>query len=166
MEIRKAELSDLDPICEIIEECKEDMSKWGDEQWPKTHPSREKIREGILKGEHFVAVENGRILGGMRICNYDPGYGEVSWSCEEENPVIVHRLAILPEMQGKGIAKKLMVFVEKYASEHGSKCVRLDTYVNNRTANKFYQKLDYVERGRIRMPWHMPEEYICYEKVL
>jgi ribosomal protein S18 acetylase RimI-like enzyme len=166
MEIRKAELSDLEDICEIIEECKKYMAKKGDEQWPDTHPSKEKIKEGVEEGEHFVAIENGNVVGGLRICGYDPGYDVVDWSIEDENPAIVHRLAVSPNMQGKGIAKALMGFVEEYAIGMGSGCVRLDTYINNHTANKFYQELGYQERGRIMMPWHMPKEYICYEKII
>ncbi len=163
--IRKATLSDLDSVFAIINECKADMLAKGIEQWPSHHPSIERVKDGILKGEHYVIEENEEILGGVRLNNsQDEQYALVKWGVEDSKPLIVHQLAVSPQHQGKGLAKKLMLFAEELAKKQGSKCIRLDTYSINTASNAFYQKLGYKFTGTIKMPQYKEGEYNCYEK--
>ncbi|MEK6958848.1 MAG: GNAT family N-acetyltransferase [archaeon] len=167
MQIRKATLADFDSFFNIILACKEDMKAKGAEQWPSHHPSKERVLDGIKKGEHFVALQNNAIVGGVRL-NHTPDdqYALVKWGIKDEKPLIVHQLAVDPKLQGKGIAKELMAFAEEYAKKEGSKSVRLDTYSKNTPSNNFYKKLGYEFVGTIMMPQYMPGKYNCYEKMI
>lgn len=167
MQIRKAIALDLDSFFQIILDCKKDMSEKGIEQWPIHHPSKERISDGIQKGEHFVALIDGKVVGGVRLNHSgDEQYSLIKWNIEDKNPLIVHQLAVDPKMQGKGIAKALMLFAEEYAKKEGSKAIRLDTYGKNKFSNSFYEKAGYKFTGTIEMPQYMPGKYNCYEKVL
>jgi len=165
MQIRLATNSDFDSLFSIINECKEDMLANGIEQWPSHHPSKETIQKGINSGKHYVIEEGGIILGGV-LLNHSPDdqYEKVNWKVNDENPLVIHRLAVSPSHQGKGIAQKLMGFAEELAKKEGSKSIRLDTYSTNKASNKFYQKLGYTFVGTIKMPQYMQGEYNCYEK--
>jgi GNAT superfamily N-acetyltransferase len=167
MEIRKATLADFDSLFKIILDCKEDMKVKGVEQWPSHHPSKETIQNGIESNCHYVLIDGGKIVGGVLLNHAcDDQYKLVKWRVEDKNPLMVHRLAVSPKLQGKGYAKKLMEFAEEFAKKEGSKSIRLDTYKLNSVSNKFYEKLGYKLVGTIKMPQYMPGEYNCYEKVL
>ncbi|VVB75119.1 Acetyltransferase (GNAT) family protein [uncultured archaeon] len=165
MQIRSATINDFDAIFSIVNECKADMKSRGLEQWPSHHPSKETILKGINSGNHFVILENNQIVGGV-LLNHSPDeqYKLVKWEITDTNPLIVHRLAISPKHQGKGIAQELMKYAEELAKKDGSKSIRLDTYSTNKASNKFYQKLGYKHAGTIKMLQYMPGEYNCYEK--
>ena len=160
-------MSDLDSIFSVINDCKESMRLSGHQQWPDHHPSREVVAMGVQSGAHFVAVDGEEILGGMLLNNsQDEQYKQVEWRVNEGSPFIVHRLAISPNHQGRGVAKKLMVFAEEFAKSHGSTAIRLDTYAGNGVSNRFYENLGYLKVGTIKMPQYMPGDYFCYEKRL
>ena len=167
MEIRKATLADFDSVFKIVLDCKEEMNKMGIEQWPAHHPSKETIQKGIESNCHYVLIDQEKIVAGVLLNHSgDEQYKLVNWKINDPNPLLVHRLAVSPQAQGKGYAKKLMIFAEELAKKEGSKSIRLDTYKNNSVSNKFYENLGYKLVGVIRMPQYMPGEYNCYEKIL
>ncbi|MFD2880470.1 GNAT family N-acetyltransferase [Paenibacillus rhizoplanae] len=66
--------------------------------------------------------------------------------------LIMHRLAVHPEIQGKGIARRLIAFAEEFARSSGYRSIRLDTYAKNDRVLKLYPSLGYLQRGEIRFP--------------
>ena len=65
---------------------------------------------------------------------------------------MMHRLAVDPEAQGQGVARKLIAFSEEYAVREGYTSLRLDTYAKNTVALKLYQGLGYDLRGEVNFP--------------
>lgn len=166
MIIRKANASDAERIYDIIVQCKEDMKRKGEEQWPEHYPSIDNVVKDIREGSLYVA-ENGEVTACMSIdANQPKQYSSVEWALDDDHPLIVHRIAVLPSEQGTGLASRLMEFAEDFARNNHHKSIRVDTYGNNKSSNAFYQKKGYVFRGAIRIPEHMPGEYNAYEKVL
>ncbi len=84
------------------------MGARGLEQWSSHYPSKETILKGITSGNHFVILETNEIVGGV-LLNHSPDeqYKNVKWEINDSNPLIVHRLAVSPKHQGKGIAQEL-----------------------------------------------------------
>ncbi|MFA5992759.1 MAG: GNAT family N-acetyltransferase [Candidatus Pacearchaeota archaeon] len=170
MEIRKAKPSDAERIYEIIVKCKVDMKRKGEEQWPEHYPTMENVA-GDIKGGSLYVVEDGeeneKVVACMSIDTNQPKpYFLVKWKLDDKNPLMIHRIAVLPSEQGKGIAGKLVEFAENFARENNHKSIRLDTYAKNISSNAFYRKKGYVHRGVIRIPEHMLGEYNAYEKIL
>ncbi|MNN72431.1 putative acetyltransferase [compost metagenome] len=77
----------------------------------------------------------------------------------------MHRLAVHPEVQGKGIARKLIAFAEEYARQSGYSSIRLDTYSKNTRALALYPSLGYERRGEVFFP-HRAVSFPVFEKVL
>ncbi|WP_246309895.1 GNAT family N-acetyltransferase [Paenibacillus alginolyticus] len=77
----------------------------------------------------------------------------------------IHRLAIHPEYQGRGLGKVLLKFAEQYALDQLCTSVRLDVFSTNNTAVRMYQRAGYVLIGTIRFPFRH-EPYYCFEKIL
>ncbi|MNI68827.1 Acetyltransferase YpeA [compost metagenome] len=64
----------------------------------------------------------------------------------------MHRLAVHPEIQGKGIARRLLAFAEDQAAREGYSSIRMDTYAKNDRALSLYLRLGYEVRGEVRFP--------------
>lgn len=164
MIIRKANPSDAERIYDIIVQCKEDMKRKGEEQWPENYPSIDNVIKDIRAGSLYVTEE---VTACMSIdANQPKPYSSVKWELDDNNPLVVHRIAVLPSEQGNGLASRLMEFAEDFARKNHHKSIRVDTYGKNNSSNAFYQKKGYIFRGAIRIPEHMPGEYNAYEKVL
>jgi len=92
-----------------------------------------------------------------------PEYSTIGWEYEDKNPLVIHRMCVAPDRQGKGIAKIFMVFAEDFALKNHHKSIRLDAFVNNPIATNIYRKLGYLERGTVRF---RKGDFYCFEKCL
>ena len=63
---------------------------------------------------------------------------------EEGNSVRLRQMAVLNNLQGKGIGRALMIFAENIARDRGFKKITMHA---RKTATGFYEKLGYEVRG-------------------
>jgi ribosomal protein S18 acetylase RimI-like enzyme len=96
----------------------------------------------------------------------DEEYGSIKWLTENKNNVYIHRLAVHPEHQGKGIAQQLMDFAEDFAIKNNYTSIRLDTFSKNKRNQKFYELRNYKRLGNIYFPKQSNEPFYCYELIL
>jgi diamine N-acetyltransferase len=94
-----------------------------------------KIGEAITDPEQafWLAEENGKVLG---FCGIEHGYSE-------QAVTRIHKLYILPDVQGSGLGKILMNHVESEAKKHGSTKLHLNVNKQNKAVG-FYQKHGFV----------------------
>ena len=81
-------------------------------------------------GKTFIAVDDNKFVGMGRINFYE----EIP-----EIPVL-HKLGVLPEYRGKGIAKKLMKAREDWAKSMGAEKIRLYVIANRQRTIEFAKK--------------------------
>jgi ribosomal protein S18 acetylase RimI-like enzyme len=62
--------------------------------------------------------------------------------------LLLDTVAVVPERQGLGLGRRLMIFAEQQAAVHGHDEVRLYTHVTMHENLAVYQKLGYEETGR------------------
>ena len=85
-------------------------------QWNENYPSKEIFRKDIRNNDLFVARINSEIVGCIMLSSYkDDVYKNVKWISEDNNNLYIHRLAVHPSFQKKGIARKMMDYAEAYA---------------------------------------------------
>ena len=96
----------------------------------------------------------------------DEEYENVKWITEDFKNLYLHRLAVHPEYQKKGIGKFIMDFAEEYAKLNGFKSIRLDTFSQNKRNNRFYKSRQYVQLGDIFFPMQSKFPFHCYEKII
>lgn len=92
---------------------------------------------GAKHGILLVAEQNAQLCG----------YGLV-WCHKGTRLARLYSLAVLPTMQGKGIAKKLLNELEKATSERGRIYLRLEVAVNNDSAIGLYKSVGYRVFGQ------------------
>lgn len=164
--IRKARTEDMEQIMELIARCVQVMQAGGSDQWDDSYPNREVIGQDIEHGTLYAYIDNGAVAGILVLDEHQNElYQSIKWSQEQGKALIMHRLAVHPEAQGKGIARKLIAYAEQYAREAGYSSIRLDTYTKNTPALALYPGLGYERRGEIFFPGRTAS-FPVFEKVL
>ncbi|MCX7920817.1 MAG: GNAT family N-acetyltransferase [Clostridia bacterium] len=166
MVIRNAEKKDILGIMKLIGDCIENMQKQGIDQWCEKYPNLEIIEDDINKNTLYVLKERKSFLGIITIDEEQPPeYNQIKWCCEGKNVLVIHRLAIQPKVQGKGLGGKLMDFAEDFAIRFGYGCIRLDAYSGNEQTLGFYNRKGYMNVGEFTIA-QRPLPFNCFEKIL
>ena len=96
---------------------------------------------------HIVAYEDERMLGCCMLLEEDP------------ETVRLRQMAVMNDLQGKGIGKALMQFAENLARDRGYKKITMHARKN---ALGFYEKMGYKTRGKefeeITIPHYVMEK--------
>ncbi len=108
MEIYKANPEDAQKISEIVQILYLDIP---DFVWT----SIEFIKKQIERGEYYIAGENGKAVGAM--------------SLRERNGMLyIETLAVVKDIQSKGVGSKLVEFTKQFARENNFKILRTTSF--------------------------------------
>ncbi len=161
LQIRQAQETDLPALMALTRQVVLHLQQTGIEQWDEHYPTAVDFLEDIRAGEFFVAELAGQLLGGICLNTTElEGYETADW--QAETFLVVHRLLISPEFQGKGIAFQLMTFAEQEARWQGKASVRLDCFTENPRARALYERLGYRCCGQAAF---RKGSFLLYEKV-
>ncbi len=165
--IRKGTYEDIDTILKITKACAIDMVSKNIHQWNSFYPNRDAFENDVSRNELYVLEDGFNILGCMVLSKLmDVEYQSVNWLTPNTKNLYIHRLAILPEYQGKGLAQKLMDFAENFGIRNNFTSMRLDTFSKNARNQKFYELRGYTKLGEIYFPKQSEHPFYCYENVL
>jgi len=163
MRIEKASPSQLKEIFRIFIECKLSLELRHIFQWTDNYPTIHHISEDIENGHLYSLNQDGRSLGVINISNVEePQYSKVCWADNDGRSLVIHRLAIHPNNQKQGLARRLMDFAEEHARVNGYTSIKLDAYSGHERVLRFYENRGYQKRGEVNfegraLPFH------CYE---
>jgi GNAT superfamily N-acetyltransferase len=155
---------ELDAVMALIREATSDLDAKGIAQWDEIYPDRETFARDAAAGDLWGLRADGS-LAAVVVLNFDAAseYDSVPWHVADPRPLIVHRLCVDPAFQGKGFARRLMEFAERFAAKSGARSIRLDAFVPNVVSRGLYRSLGYAERGRVRF---RKGEFVCLEKAI
>ena len=165
MNIRLANENDLESLNVLFKSVINDLNniKKIDMLWGEVYPFCE-FETDISNNEMYVIENDNKIIGSFVLSEYDdPDYHNIKWNSNDKKWFYLNRLAILPEEQGKGFAKKTMEYIEKYAMNNNYDYIRLTVYKDNIYAIKLYEKFgfDRIEEGS----WELEDKvFVGYEK--
>ncbi|MBO0962785.1 GNAT family N-acetyltransferase [Neobacillus sp. MM2021_6] len=166
MEIHAIGLIKLKAVTQLYTDITADLRRKGIKQWDRLYPNRFIIKTDIKNGHLFGLSADKKILGAVVVdTNESKKYQELKWEDEDGRPLLIHRLAVHPDYQGKGYGKQLLQFAEDYAHRNGYSSIRLDVFSLNSGAVKMYERAGYQERGMIRFPFRAAP-YLCFEKII
>ena len=156
-------MDQLSDAFSIIESVIDKMNAEQIFQWDEQYPSREIIKKDISEGSAFGFFQSDELRGYIVLNEeYSPEYNSLEWKDKNGTALIVHRLSIKADCQGRGIAKQLMMFAEEYAINRGNSSIRLDAFLHNKAALSLYDNLGYTKVGTVTF---RKGEFYCYEKV-
>jgi len=165
--IRLGDVLDIDHILDITKCCAIHMIKNGIYQWNEYYPDKSTFVKDAQNKELYVYCENEKIIACISLCNkIDDVYIAVNWETNNSDNLYIHRLAVHPNFQKKGVGKALMDFAEKFAREKNYSSVRLDTFSMNKRNLKFYESRGYQRLEEIYFPKQSEFPFYCYELIL
>lgn len=161
---RRAEEKDLVLIHQVYKKAIKALELKGIYQWDSIYPSEGDIWNDILSSQMFVGEVDGKIAAAFTINqDYDPEYQEGNWQFKDASYFVIHRLCVNPEVQGYGIGKKTVLFIEDMLSAKGIETIRLDAFSQNPISVKLYEGLGFKKAGEVH--WRKGLFYL-YEKKL
>lgn len=145
---RKAESSDVAQIQAFVDQAKIVMDRQGIPQWDEIYPIRSDFELDCQNKELYVGLVHGKpalcfTLNQMQ----DEEYFKVQWQNSGEDFIVVHRLCVSPEFQGRGFGLTSCRLIEALAWSKGASSIRLDAFSQNPISLSMYQKLGYVTKG-------------------
>ena len=160
--------NEVNAILALTKTCGAHMRANGIDQWDENYPDYKSILND-LRSQTLFAYRKGNAILGIVVLNesQDEEYNEVKWSTKKHDRfLVVHRLAVMPQHQGKGIARKLMDFAEQWAREQKYIAIRLDTFSQNERNQRFYDNRGHTNLGPVFLKYKKEHPYYCYELIL
>lgn len=140
------------------------MHTQGIDQWDEVYPSSVKIIDDITQQTGYIAMEGDQIVCYMVLNTIQaPEYMGCTWTLDDKQPLVIHRLCVHAQHQGKGYAAKLVRWAEQFAIQENYRSIRLDAFVQNPAALYLYEKQGYQKIGNVNFRKGL---FYCYEKVL
>ena len=154
MEIRKCHVAEIAAAGAFYD----DVVLWLDRHvnYPKwvyrVYPSEDSVREQAAAGNQYLCLENGSIAAAF-VLNDDPdgAYGKGHWkkTLPDGSCLILHALAVRPDLQGQGLASEIIRFCAEQAKERGYRALRLDIVPENLPAARLYEKNGFTPAGTV-----------------
>lgn len=151
MTLRKATLSEIPAIWEILQQAIARRKQDGSQQWQDGYPNEQTVRGDISNDYGYVLTDNDRIIAYAAIIfDIEPAYTDIQgkWLTNEEY-VVIHRVATSNEVIGRGIATQLFKLIEDIALDSKVYSIKVDTNFDNIPMLKILAKLDYVYCGEV-----------------
>jgi GNAT superfamily N-acetyltransferase len=164
-QFRKAKISEITPIWDILQLAIQRRKEEGSDQWQDGYPNPEVVKNDIEKGAGFVLTDGEIIVGYCAVLiNDEPQYAKIEgkWLTNDDFAVF-HRVAISETYLGKGCAKIMMGYIEDFARNNNIYSVKADTNFDNMAMMKIFEKLGYTFCGHV---YFRGGQRKAYEKVL
>ncbi len=136
MQIRKAQSSDLEPLCQLFDDYRQFYQQTSD-----LKEARNFLNQRIQEQESviFVAENNDELIGFTQLY---PSFSSVSM----QRLWILNDLFVAANARKQGVANALMTAAKNFAEETESKGIILETDLDNVQAQALYDKLGYQKQ--------------------
>ena len=162
---RKATLSEINQIWDILQQAIIRRKNDGSNQWQDGYPNLEVVKKDIEKESGYVLTEGEKIIGYIAVLiNDEPAYEKIEgeWLTNDDF-VLFHRVAIAENYLGKGLAKMMINHIEDFAVENNIKSIKADTNFDNDAMLNIFEKIGYKYCGQVYLRGN-PRK--AFEKVL
>lgn len=118
----------------------------------RVYPSERSVRVFAEAGTQYVCAKGESILGAFAL-NAEPqgNYQKGRWSREliDGSYMILHALAIDPEMQRQGVGSEIIRYCIDKARSEGYKAIRVDIVPTNAPARRLFEKNGFTYAGDV-----------------
>ena len=97
------------------------------------------LQNQLENGQHFILISNENVI---------VGFASYEFNFENSNKTKVHKIYVLPEIQGKGVGKILMDFIKNKAVKNTNSGLLLNVNRFNK-AITFYEKYGFVKNNSV-----------------
>lgn len=164
LEVRKAELFELDRIDEMFGEARAFMASQNIDQWQDGYPERALLEKDITNGNRYVVCENEKILATVGIFLGDePDYAEIEgqW-INDSSYACIHRICVDDSVKGLGLGGVMVRACEEICRKNKCRNIRCDTHADNKPMRRMLEKNGFVYCGVIHLSTGEPR--VAYQK--
>ena len=166
MTVRLATLNDVSALLQLVRRVVPLMQATGNFQWDDHYPNAAVFEKDVALEQLWVAELDGKLVGVAAITtDQEPEYAQVGWDLTE-TAIVVHRLAVDPDVRGRGIAAQLLAQADEVARQRGIDVLRIDTNTQNEATQRLFPKAGYIFAGEIGLGFRPGLRFYCYEKRL
>lgn len=148
---RLATSADANAIWEILQDAIARRKADGSRQWQDGYPNPDVVKTDIENYYGYVLTDGESIAGYCALMiNNEPAYAEIDgkWLTDADF-VVYHRVAISEKYMGKGVAKKMLGYIEDFARNNNIKSIKVDTNFDNAGMLSLLDKFGYVYCGEV-----------------
>ena len=164
---RNAGALEVQSCYRVLSDAREKMWREGRDQWTADYPLPLDVKRDIDNGCAYVLdAGSGPVAYGAVIFTGEPAYAGITdgqWLSDLPF-VVVHRLAVSPQWQGRGLAREFIRSVEKLAAERGFRSFRIDTREDNAAMIHLLLQSGFTKCGTVVLP--VNKVRIGFEKLL
>lgn len=166
MQIEKATSNNILEVMYLLEHCIRDFNENSVYQWNTSYPDYFRLLKEVEKGALYMVKTKGVCVGTITFDEQqEEVFNKVEWKNKNDKFLVIHRIAVFPSWQKKGVGRKLVEFAEVYAKDNNYKSIRLDVASSSEHLIKLYKSIGYDHTGDILYP-KQKEPFKCLEKVI
>lgn len=166
MKILKATHNDLVEVLFLLKECVSDLNSNGLKHWNNAYPGADNMIKAIESETLYLLKEKGVAKGMVTLGMESPEeYKNIEWKTDSDKIIFIKFLAVHPRWENTDIAKKLIEFVEQYASDNNFSALRIDVYGGIEMAEKLFDDTGFNKTGQFHSSFQSTP-YYAYEKGL
>jgi len=170
MHIRLATQADLPAIMALVRAVVPLMQASGNHQWATDYPNEAVFERDMQLSRLWIAQQDidplHRIAGIAAItAEPEPEYAQAGLDIDEP-ALVIHRLAVNPELHRAGVARALLAHAEQLARDQKITALRVDTNIQNEATQRLFPSLGYRLAGEITLAVRPGLRFLCYEKRL
>ena len=161
--LERASVSDADEVFALYH----DLLAAPYSTWSEDYPSKENVISDV-SGRKTLVMRDGtdRIVAAIALLSSEDEPeldGIAMWYRDVSRWAVLSRLGVALDMQGKGIAGRMLTAAMEAAREDGCEAVRFLVAKSNPIAQKAYSKIGFDICGEHEMWGH---RWLCYQKRL
>lgn len=156
--IRLANTNDILEIMEVTNRVKDVMINIDNiPQWDESYPNKDVFLEDIKNNTMYVYIMDNKIAGYIVLNNEEDiiEANKVNYR-KYDTYKVIHRFAVDPNFQNKGIATKLVEHTFNVAKEENLEAIRIDTNSYNEKMCSLILKLGFEHRGYMQLRKNRP----------
>ena len=132
--------------------------------WPENYPSRENADEDLADhGLFIMKSSDGRLIAAVSIERDETVDALTCWDPQLQPSGEIARLAVHPDFQSQGLARRMVAHVMRVLKERGCRSMHLLVNVQNLPAIRSYQFFHFRQVGECDL-YH--QHFLCLEKDL
>ena len=163
--IRQATINDLEVMYAIRMQAKERMAAMGIDQWQDDQPTKKQFEEDILYKRAYVYVIDEEVVATATFQTEKEMTYESLVDLKIQ-AMTCHRIAVASHKTNRGIGKKLLMYMELFASQKNIQRLYVYTHPNNQPMQQLLKKLGYEPLGTIFLTHLRSKERLLYMKTL
>lgn len=166
MQVEKATSDNVLEVMYLLQQCIDDFNKNNVYQWNHSYPDHFKLLREVENNTLYIIKTKGVCIGTITFDEQQESvFDSVEWNNKSDKFIVIHRIAVFPTWQKKGIGRKLIEFAENFAKENKYNSIRLDVASSSEHLIKLYESIGYAYAGEILYP-KQKEPFKCLEKII